>query len=432
MNTTSFLQRLYGNGRAFQGSVDGQADRDLSKTSPIPYSPAERSFYRYPFDLADSPEHQNFVVFDIFENQGEGLKSVRGELPVFVSKFESGKTLAAQIAKGFGLAGKYLPEASVGAAVSGAVQKLASGKAFLDIPISGNFSIGNAIGAANLVNSGIGTGGLSQLAKAGQQNVDQLGRGEEGFVQEALGLGGKLQRATKTICLYMPGSVATDYKMNYAQDTNFNTIDTISSGIQGGIKNLMTMATSGQIDQATKQAAEVLSKQLGMGTVKQVDDALKDIGDKIGLEGDLNLKKYLEAGQRRVQNPFVLQLFENVSRRTFAFKFEFQPKNRKEVEEVYAIIRTFKRYSLPSRSLGGRFLDYPAEFRMTFVNTDKENLYLNRMARCALTDINVTYGEGPFTTFRPDDSGAAPTQIKMDLSFNEMEILTQERIDQGF
>lgn len=435
MDSTSFLKRLYGNGRAFQGSADGQADRDLNRVSAVPYSPTERSFYRYPFDLGDSPEHQNFIVFDIFENDGEGLKSVRGEKPIFPSELSNKGGVGGLIAKGAGAIGRVLPESSVTtnliSTIGTATGITKEGLLATQIGV-GNFTIGNVIQGANLVNSGLATGTVQQLANAGKQNIDQLGRGEEGFVQEALGLEGKLKRATKTVFLYMPGGVSSKYSMKYSQDTSFSTLDTMASGIQGGIKNLMSMASNGSLDPATKQAAEALSKQLGMGTVKKMEDALKSVGDGMGLEGDLNLKKYLEASQRRVQNPFVLQLFESVERRTFDFDFEFMPKSRKEVDEVYSIIRTFKRYSLPARSYGGRFLDYPAEFRMTFVNTDKENLYLSRMARCALTGITVKYGTNPFTTFQPDEEGAAPTHITMNLSFSEMEILTQDRIDQGF
>jgi hypothetical protein len=155
----------------------------------------------------------------------------------------------------------------------------------------------------------------------------------------------------------------------------------------------------------------------------------------MGLEGkdQGNLAELIEAGQhRKAKNPFVLQLFQSVDRRSFEYDFEFMPRSQEEVDEIYSIIRTFKRHALPSRALGGRFLDFPAEFRITYVNTDKENLHLYRIARCALTDISVDYGTNPFTTFRPDDAGAAPTQIKMKLTFSELEILTQERIDQGF
>lgn len=439
MDSSTFLQRLYGNGRVFKGSADGQADRDLSRVSAVPYSVAERSFYRYPFDLGDSPEHQNFIVFDIFENDGEGLKGVRGEKPLFPTESQGGNGIGGTIAKGIGQVAKIVPDGAGsalmlgGALVSKTQSLLTGGGGFGDTKLFGtNLSLGGVAGAVILAQSGIGQGAFRQLMEAGALNASELGKGEEGFVQEQLGLGGNLKRATKTIFLYMPGGVSTKYNMKYSQDTDFTTLGTMSTGIAGGMKSLMTMASNGTTDPATKATTEELSKQLGMGVVKQLDDNLQTMGQQIGLEGDTNLKKYLEAGQRRVQNPFVLQLFESVDRRTFEFSFDFTPKNRKEVDEIYSIIRTFKRYSLPSRSSGGRFLDYPAEFRLTFVNTDKENLYLNRMARCALTSIDLKYGTNPFTTFRPDESGAAPTQITMSLSFSEMEILTQDRIDQGF
>jgi hypothetical protein len=203
--------------------------------------------------------------------------------------------------------------------------------------------------------------------------------------------------------------------------------------VQGGLKNLASMATNGGLDDTTKAASEAISKQMAMGVVKELGEKLDEIGDNMGLEGKTNLEALVQAGQnRKARNPFVLQLFESVDRRNFEYNFEFIPKSKKEVNEIYAIIRTLKRYSLPSRALGGRFLDFPAEFRLTYVNTDKENLYLYRIARCALVGIDVDYGTNPFTTFKPDEGGAAPTQIKLSLKFNELEILTQERVDQGF
>jgi hypothetical protein len=193
------------------------------------------------------------------------------------------------------------------------------------------------------------------------------------------------------------------------------------------------MATNGGMDESTKAASEAISKQMAMNVVKELGEKLDELGDNMGLEGNTNLEQLVEAGQhRKAKNPFMLQLFESVDRRSFTYAFEFMPRSQKEVEEVYAIIRTLKRYALPSRALGGRFLDFPAEFRVTYVNTDRENLYLFRIARCALTDITVKYGTNPFTTFKPDEVGAAPTKIELSISFSELEILTQERIDQGF
>ncbi len=432
MDTSSFIKRLYGQGRAFKGTADGQADRDLSRTSPVPYSPAERSFYRYPYDLGDSPEHQNFIVFDIYENDGEGLKSTRAEGPVFIEELTEDSEM---ISKGAGTLARAVPDVTLAtglaAAASKGVESLGGGG--LSDAVSKNLSsIGNIAKGVNLMTSGVGKAAMSAINKAAQGALLEAGRGEEGFIQEALGLGGQLKRATKTVYLYMPGSVKSSYGTKYSQDTNFQGMGMVASGIGGTMKTAMSMATNASIDPATKMAGDALSVQMAMGTVKQIEDNLKETASQMGVEGDLNLKKFLEASSRRVQNPYSLQLFESVERRNIEYTFDFFPRSQKEVEEIYCILRTFKRFSLPAKSLGGRFLDYPAEFRITYVNKDKENLYLNRFARCALTEVGVEYGEKPFVTFVPDSGGAAPTKIVMTLKFSELEILTQDRIDQGF
>ena len=96
----------------------------------------------------------------------------------------------------------------------------------------------------------------------------------------------------------------------------------------------------------------------------------------------------------------------------------------------HEIINTLKYFSHPKRSEGsGRFLDYPAEFQIYFLQGDgRNNTYMPYIFKCALTEIKVTYGEETtFSTFESDGFGASPTKIKLDLSFSEMEILTRER-----
>jgi hypothetical protein len=373
------------------------------------------------------------MVFDIFENDGEGLKSVRAEGP----NFAGGATGGNIIAKGAEYLANRVPEVAVGSALTQTVASSAAGLGVISKGtanmiggIAGN--VGNVAKGLNLVTSGVGKASLSALGNAVDGAFKEAGRGEEGFIQETLGLGGQLKRAKKTVFLYMPGGIAADYALKYGENTDMKNIGMISAGIGGGMKGLMSMATNGGIDPATKAASDALAVQLGMGTVKQIEDNLKGMQESMGLEGDLNLKKFMEASQRRAQNPYALQLFEGVDRRTFTYDYKFHPKSRKEVEEVHCIMRTFKRYAFPAKSLGGRFLDYPAEFRISFIHKDKENLYINRIARCALTGIKISYGEKPFTTFEPDTGGAAPTIYTMNLSFTELEILTQDRIDQGF
>jgi hypothetical protein len=93
-------------------------------------------------------------------------------------------------------------------------------------------------------------------------------------------------------------------------------------------------------------------------------------------------------------------------------------------------MHTLKYYSHPKRSEGsGRFLDYPAEFQISFVMPNgKLNEYLPIIHKCVLTHIKVKYGEDTvFSTIDVENGGAPPTRIEMELTFSELEILTRER-----
>ena len=47
--------------------------------------------------------------------------------------------------------------------------------------------------------------------------------------------------------------------------------------------------------------------------------------------------------------------------------------------------------------------------------------------------MNVSYsGEGKYQTFTADDEGAPPLSTEITLNFQEMEIITKERVAEGF
>src|SRR5210317_270282 len=72
-------------------------------------------------------------------------------------------------------------------------------------------------------------------------------------------------------------------------------------------------------------------------------------------------------------------------------------------------------------------------FEIHYAYNGQINNYLNKISRCVLTGTSVSYGEGGFTTFRQfDPQGAAPVNITMTLSFTETEILTKDRIIEGY
>ena len=126
-----------------------------------------------------------------------------------------------------------------------------------------------------------------------------------------------------------------------------------------------------------------------------------------------------------------LHLFKEVNRRSFSFAYTFLPRSREEMETCHEIVGLLKFFAHPKRSEGsGRFLDYPAEFGISFLTGDgKENAYMPKILKCSLESVKVKYGEETsFSTFRTDQYGAAPTKMTMELSFSELEILTRDRL----
>jgi hypothetical protein len=181
----------------------------LNRTSAVEYSPEERSFYRYPFDLGDVPEHQNFMVFDIFVNGGEGLSSEVSKKPAFQKAAESIDKAVKKITSATNLGKALVPEALAVTTVLGNV----SNNKFLS-KLQG---VSSTLKKVNFYTSGMALSVGKQLIKTGQQDLSNAGKGEDSFVQEALGLGESLKRANKTIFLYMPGGVSSKYGAKYTE-----------------------------------------------------------------------------------------------------------------------------------------------------------------------------------------------------------------------
>ena len=133
-------------------------------------------------------------------------------------------------------------------------------------------------------------------------------------------------------------------------------------------------------------------------------------------------------------NPQQELVFQSVTFRTFSFPFEFAPKNKKEKDEMHKIINLFKFHMVPEyQSTTRGYFNVPSEFQITYMYRENINTYIPRISRCVLETMNVDYApEGVFSTFKADDKGAPPVLAKVDLAFKETEIMTKERIADGF
>jgi hypothetical protein len=154
------------------------------------------------------------------------------------------------------------------------------------------------------------------------------------------------------------------------------------------------------------------------------------------IPGFENARQLYDKSLGQAKNPNLEMIFQSVPFRSFSFPFVFAPKNLKEKDDVHKILQMFRFHMLPEKqnsSITNGYFTVPSEFQITYMYRDKENSYLPRISRCVLKECNIDYApEGVISSFIPDEKGAPPTIIKMDLTFGETEIMTKHTVAEGF
>ena len=260
---------------------------------------------------------------------------------------------------------------------------------------------------------------FSQLKKQGYLNKDAQTISQP----TKSGMGKDIQTHTylgDSIILYTPPSVKFEYKATYEQAET---------------KNLQTLKESGS------QFVENIKGFLdGKGDLGEILANITDTGGVLArqvLQGALEVTFPGAAGfftkqTGRAINPRMELAFQSVPFRSFAFDFDFAPKNLKEVQMVNKMMQLFKFHMLPDVS-DEKYLITPSEFQISYYYRDRANMYIPKISRCVLTDMSIDYSpEGVFHTFKADDKGAMPVISNMKLTFSETEIMTKQTTADGF
>ena len=127
--------------------------------------------------------------------------------------------------------------------------------------------------------------------------------------------------------------------------------------------------------------------------------------------------------------------FKGVDRRAFQYTFKMIPKNSREAEEIRKIVFAFKANMLPELTQGRDrdTMTVPNTFNIQYMYRGKENDYIHRVSECFLENVQVSYGGDRYKTFEPHaDDGAPPVETSITLAFKEIEIITRERIFEGY
>jgi hypothetical protein len=215
----------------------------------------------------------------------------------------------------------------------------------------------------------------------------------------------KTARLNDVITLHMQERPSVSYGINY-QDKDLGILGGFL-GADGDASSSINPTMTGLAQSLAIQIAKIPSILPGLGSITDI----------------------VQLGAKVKTNPFREVFFEGVDYRKFNFKYKFMPKNENEVGSVKKIINKFKEHMHPELAAGGAFFLYPSEFEIAYYYNNKENQYFNKIATCALTDMNVEYGGEQLSSF----SNGAPTEINLTLSFRELELITKETIrDRGY
>jgi hypothetical protein len=367
----------------------GREQRNPTSISQSISGPYNINQLVYPEDIANRADLQHYIVFYINVRGKTKFKPAK-VVDVDVSSrgqnriSQAGLQNTAQVGAAIAASGV----AATGQLIGNAVKSSVRGKAGALLRLATQ----KGKGAAGALVAGAVAGGTTAAL---QQLSDTFS------VKEP-------ERTSDAIMLPIETIPSVKYSMKY-KDFDF--------GMLGGI-----LGGSSAID-------STLAGRAGEG----VAAAIASIGNLAkgvpGLEGVAGAA--VQAGKLAAKvttNPFKEVLFEAVNYRTFSFSYSFLPKSVAEVLNVRRIIDLFKFHMHPELSKDGLFYVYPSEFEMQYYFKGEENEFLHKISTCVLTDMQVTYGNEYFSSFRDGE----PTEIRMSLTFQEVELMTKERIVKGY
>lgn len=232
------------------------------------------------------------------------------------------------------------------------------------------------------------------------------------------------QRVTSAIALYMPPNTKVTYTNSYEQE---------AAELSGALaKTIAGAATAGSNQEAIKGAIANASGEAAMALAQFGKNAL---GEAASLLGAGDPVKLASKAFGVAVNPYNEQFYEGPQFRQFSYNFEFWPRSKAELTAVQNIIFLFKYHSAPGvnrKGMSGRLFEVPSEFEIHYLYKGKENEYMNKISKCALETVDVSYGpEAQSSFFEGDEKGAAPVTYKLGLTFKELELITKDKIYNG-
>ena len=390
------LRRVAGNvGAVIRGDIGGP---DSSTSAPINRTKQSTKMLSFPIDVGADPgigNNGHYVMF--FINEQQDLKLSFGDE---TAKSEGAQNMA-----------KVMQQRGIPA-----VQKMFDSKL-------GSF-VQKAI--PNLLSNNIISGFTDII---GNLKTDVTGRIKHNPIIRDTRIEDKkasigIERAPTTrldtaISMYMPASVSVSYGADY-----------VDTPIGVGTSEL---SKAGNVDLQSDAGRETIKSGL-----KNVGAAVKREGiDSLGkIPGLSGIREVAEMRDGVIFADRMELAFKGIGKRQFSFDFKMMPRSQAEADEIRDIIYAFKFNMMPEYvgTTKGNQMKVPNTFDIQYMYQNAENNYLNKISKCFLKDMTVTYGGDRYKTFDQSstDAGAPPVETSIKLEFREIEMISRERIAEGF
>ena len=355
-----------------------------SPTGILGYDPLSAAVLSYPLDVQQNFQNGHYMLFYV---------NVQDK-----TKYQYEYTEAIDLRE---LADKTLKGLSEREKRYKDLQKIKSGR---DLRTDGGGGKGNS--------STYGTIGVDKFNNEikGQINANQKKGVSSAF--------NNTRRITDSVALYLPGGV---------QDTTAANYNDSKTGIAGFLVATGAVAMGGD--------AKKISESIVAGTEGILkDSAARAIGLVAEIGGAEGAEQLVKKAFGEADNPYMEVLFDSMALRTFTYNFTFAPKNEQEALEVQKIIQLFRFHMAPELRPGvNRYLGLPSQFDLHYMYLSKdgatsENNFYNRIATCVLQNCDVNYTPNGVKSF--EDGG--PVTTTMTLAFKEIELLTKDKIAEGY
>jgi len=270
-----------------------------------------------------------------------------------------------------------------------------------------------------------GGGGKGNNTTYGVIGVDKFGNEMKGQ-KESKNIKGvssafnNTRRISDAVSIYLPPNV---------QDSTSATYNDSKTGVAG------FLIASGAAALKEGGDAAAITKSIVAGTKGLLgDSAARAIGGVAELAGAEGVEALTKKAFGNADNPYMEVLFDSMNLRTFTYNFNFAPKSQEEAYEVQRIIQLFRFHMAPELRPGvNRYLGLPSQFDIHYMFLSKsgqtsENNFYNKISTCVLQNCDVNYTPNGVKSF--EDGG--PTATTMTLTFKEIELLTKDKIAEGF